>query len=108
MQVSLPSKPSRRTILIGGVGSQNGGGGESDAAFTPSPPTPVSSFEGVGLTLPHHQARIRNLYPVVQSSANVQENNNKLPALATTSQLNYPQHRPDSSSSASSATDWEG
>nr|XP_018917333.1 PREDICTED: tetratricopeptide repeat protein 28 [Bemisia tabaci] len=52
---------------------------ESDAAFTPSPP--------VGLTLAH-QSRIRSLYSSVSHSS--------------------PPTRPDSSSSASSATDWEG
>lgn len=53
-----------------------GGGGESDAAFTPSPPVSLSLA---------HQTRIRSLY----------------------SMSDHKILRPDSSSSASSATDWE-
>ncbi|XP_050428822.1 tetratricopeptide repeat protein 28 isoform X2 [Adelges cooleyi] len=67
------------TILCRRSGGTNGGG-ESDAAFTPSPP--VSGLgDALSITLAH-QTKIRNLYST--------------PA------------RPDSSSSASSATDWEG
>jgi hypothetical protein len=67
------------TILSRRSGGTNGGG-ESDAAFTPSPPIPGLG-DALSKTLAH-QTKIRNLYstPV----------------------------RPDSSSSASSATDWEG
>lgn len=69
----MPTILSRRS---GGTS----GGGESDAAFTPSPPVPGLG-DALSKTLAH-QTKIRNLYstPV----------------------------RPDSSSSASSATDWEG
>ncbi|XP_066144838.1 tetratricopeptide repeat protein 28 [Euwallacea fornicatus] len=63
------------------------GGGESDAAFTPSPPV-VMQPENSSLALSlAHQTRIRNLYS---------QNEPKTDPL-----------RPDSSSSASSATDWE-
>ncbi|XP_044737970.1 tetratricopeptide repeat protein 28 [Chrysoperla carnea] len=55
-----------------------GGGGESDAAFTPSPPVSLSLA---------HQTRIRSLYSMSGQEHKVL--------------------RPDSSSSASSATDWE-
>ncbi|XP_050503121.1 tetratricopeptide repeat protein 28 isoform X2 [Diabrotica virgifera virgifera] len=63
------------------------GGGESDAAFTPSPPVVLQSeSQNMALTLAH-QSRIRHLY-----SQNEAKNDNL---------------RPDSSSSASSATDWD-
>lgn len=63
------------------------GGGESDAAFTPSPPVVLQpETQTMALSLAH-QTRIRNLYP---------QNETKCDAL-----------RPDSSSSASSATDWD-
>lgn len=63
------------------------GGGESDAAFTPSPPVVLQpETQNIALSLAH-QTRIRNLYP---------QNETKGDAL-----------RPDSSSSASSATDWD-
>ncbi|KAF5284646.1 hypothetical protein FQR65_LT13477 [Abscondita terminalis] len=63
------------------------GGGESDAAFTPSPPVVLQTeTQSVALSLAH-QTRIRNLYS---------HGDNKLDPL-----------RPDSSSSASSATDWD-
>lgn len=65
------------------------GGGESDATFTPSP---IDNNVSMALA---HQTRIRNLY------TNINE--------ATSS--GFPpksgSRRPDSSSSASSATDWE-
>lgn len=60
------------------------GGGESDAAFTPSPPV-VQNEENRAMAMIAHQTRIRNLY----------------------SQNDGKPHRPDSSSSASSATDWD-
>lgn len=73
------------------------GGGESDAAFTPSPPIVLQNQNDSGsgsgsgsgnmaLSLAH-QTRIRNLY-----SQDGREGKEK---------------RPDSSSSASSATDWD-
>ncbi|KAM8721437.1 hypothetical protein ACLKA7_007329 [Drosophila subpalustris] len=75
--------------------SRPGGGGESDAAFTPSPPVTDPSLS---LALAH-QTRIRCLYAQPGtapggSSVAPPTNNNR---------------RPDSSSSASSTTtDWEG
>ncbi|XP_034489801.1 tetratricopeptide repeat protein 28 [Drosophila innubila] len=75
--------------------SRPGGGGESDAAFTPSPPVTDPSLS---LALAH-QTRIRCLYAqpgtaTGGSSAAPPTSNNR---------------RPDSSSSASSTTtDWEG
>lgn len=70
-----------------------GGGGESDAAFTPSPP--IAADNNVSLALAH-QTRIRNLY----SASNV----------FGSGEPGQPHNarRPDSSSSASSTTDWEG
>lgn len=63
------------------------GGGESDAAFTPSPPVVLQpETQTMALSLAH-QTRIRNLY-----SQSEQKSDNL---------------RPDSSSSASSATDWD-
>ncbi|XP_050299963.1 tetratricopeptide repeat protein 28 isoform X2 [Anthonomus grandis grandis] len=63
------------------------GGGESDAAFTPSPPVVLQNENSsIALSLAH-QTRIRNLYS---------QSEGKLDPL-----------RPGSSSSASSATDWE-
>lgn len=72
--------------------SRPGGGGESDANFTPSPPVAVDSSVSLALA---HQTRIRNLY----ASA---ENGMRRDGQAPNSR------RPDSSSSASSTTDWEG
>lgn len=79
--------------------SRPGGGGESDAAFTPSPPVTDPSLS---LALAH-QTRIRCLYaqpgaaPAGSAASSLQ--------LATGSNG----RRPDSSSSASSTTtDWEG
>lgn len=70
-----------------------GGGGESDAAFTPSPP--IAADNNVSLALAH-QTRIRNLY----SASNIFSG-------AESAQM-HSSRRPDSSSSASSTTDWEG
>lgn len=67
--------------------------GESDAAFTPSPP--ISSENNVTMALAH-QTRIRNLY---STNSNIKD--------VGDIQIQNAQ-RPDSSSSASSATDWEG
>lgn len=66
-----------------------GGGGESDATFTPSP---IDNNVSMALL---HQTRIRNLY------TNINE--------ATSSGIigKNGMRRPDSSSSASSATDWD-
>lgn len=62
------------------------GGGESDAAFTPSPPVVLQpETQNIALSLAH-QTRIRNLYPQNEGKCEL---------------------RPDSSSSASSATDWD-
>lgn len=75
-----------------------GGGGESDAAFTPSPPITIQTIDNnVSLALAH-QTRIRNLY----STANVMSDG----GLGDLQMANS--RRPDSSSSASSTTDWEG
>lgn len=79
----------RGTIKVG----RPGGGGESDAAFTPSPP--IAADNNVSLALAH-QTRIRNLY----SASNIF-------AGAEATQM-HNARRPDSSSSASSTTDWEG
>ncbi|KAI4455030.1 rapsyn-related [Holotrichia oblita] len=63
------------------------GGGESDAAFTPSPPVVLQpENQSIAMSLAH-QTRIRNLY----SQSDTKGDN----------------LRPDSSSSASSATDWD-
>ncbi|XP_034658432.1 tetratricopeptide repeat protein 28 [Drosophila subobscura] len=75
--------------------SRPGGGGESDAAFTPSPPVTDPS-----LTLAlAHQTRIRSLYSQPTTAA-------ATAAPAAVGSVNS--RRPDSSSSASSTTDWEG
>lgn len=66
-----------------------GGGGESDATFTPSP---IDNNVSMALA---HQTRIKNLYTNINeatSSGVVSKNSSR---------------RPDSSSSASSATDWD-
>ncbi|ALC48168.1 CG43163 [Drosophila busckii] len=80
--------------------SRPGGGGESDAAFTPSPPVTDPS-----LTLAlAHQTRIRCLY--TQSGAAAAAATTAAAAAAAASAAG---RRPDSSSSASSnTTDWEG
>ncbi|CAH1184063.1 unnamed protein product [Phyllotreta striolata] len=63
------------------------GGGESDAAFTPSPPVVLQpENQTMALSLAH-QSRIKHLYS---------QNDGKSDTM-----------RPDSSSSTSSATDWE-
>lgn len=88
--------------------SRPGGGGESDAAFTPSPPVTLQTSENnVSLTLAH-QTRIRNLY---SNTANISQNANfhldhQINEMSKLHVQNS--HRPDSSSSASSTTDWEG
>ncbi|KAH8380456.1 hypothetical protein KR009_010766, partial [Drosophila setifemur] len=74
--------------------SRPGGGGESDAAFTPSPPVTDPSLS---LALAH-QTRIRSLYSQTSTMAM------STPATAPPTS----NRRPDSSSSASSTTDWEG
>lgn len=74
-----------------------GGGGESDAAFTPSPPVTLQTIDSnVSLALAH-QTRIRNLY----SAANSFSDGHMGEMQSSNCQ------RPDSSSSASSTNDWE-
>ncbi|XP_054281377.1 tetratricopeptide repeat protein 28 [Macrosteles quadrilineatus] len=85
--------------VINKVVSRPGGGGESDAAFTPSPPVGIAGDQSLTLTLAH-QTRIRSLYSSVQDVSPVVSDGN--------TQGHQHQRRPDSSSSASSATDWEG
>lgn len=81
------------TLKIG----RPGGGGESDATFTPSPPVPQSTENpNVSLALAH-QTRIRTLY-----SGNSKGKSNTSDDITVHSGF-----RPDSSSSTSSATDWE-
>lgn len=74
-----------------------GGGGESDAAFTPSPPVAVTTNVSLALA---HQTRIRHLYSATSAT---------MPNDGTTrdGQMLHTARRPDSSSSASSTTDWE-
>lgn len=75
-----------------------GGGNESDAAFTPSPPITIQSIDNnVSMALAH-QTRIRNLY----SATSMTNDGGAIEMQMLNSR------RPDSSSSASSATDWEG
>lgn len=72
-----------------------GGGGESDAAFTPSPPVPIQTSVETNVSLAlAHQTRIRNLYSSHGPESGGDPTNRG--------------RRPDSSSSTSSATDWEG
>ncbi|XP_053669314.1 tetratricopeptide repeat protein 28 [Anopheles marshallii] len=117
----------RGTIKV----SRPGGGGESDAAFTPSPPVTIQNVDqNVSLALAH-QTRIKNLYTNNGTVHGVAGALNGVhgPATATGMVMGgagsytlpdtlrdgvhhhpNPGHhrRPDSSSSASSATDWEG
>lgn len=75
-----------------------GGGGESDAAFTPSPPITLQNVDNnVSIALAH-QTKIRNLYSVA-NALNVQSNE---------SHVSSSQRPDDSSSSASSTNDWDG
>ncbi|XP_063219865.1 tetratricopeptide repeat protein 28 isoform X2 [Bacillus rossius redtenbacheri] len=87
------------------VVSRPGGGGESDAAFTPSPPVVLQQQDTspclTTLTLAH-QTRIRNLYTSGFNNSPAGDG----PAISQHHAVFH--HRPDSSSSASSATDWEG
>jgi hypothetical protein len=66
-----------------------GGGGESDATFTPSP---IDNNVSMALA---HQTRIRNLYTNISEATS-----SGVPGMNG-------MRRPDSSSSASSATDWD-
>uniref|UniRef100_A0A182NRB1 TPR_REGION domain-containing protein n=1 Tax=Anopheles dirus TaxID=7168 RepID=A0A182NRB1_9DIPT len=108
----------RGTIKV----SRPGGGGESDAAFTPSPPVTIQNVDqNVSLALAH-QTRIKNLYTNNGSLHGVTGAMNgahgpTAPSYSLQDTLRdgvhhhpNPSHhrRPDSSSSASSATDWEG
>lgn len=81
--------------------SRPGGGTESDAAFTPSPPVTNQQQQNVDSNVSlalAHQTRIRTLYLGASGPAEG----------AKGSERNKNARRPDSSSSASSATDWEG
>lgn len=97
-----------------------GGGGESDAAFTPSPPVTMDSNVSLALA---HQTRIRNLYSAGFAPGNDAAALAMAAAVGQHHQQQQQQHqqhhqqhnanhmiarRPDSSSSASSTTDWEG
>lgn len=88
--------------------SRPGGGTESDAAFTPSPPVTNQQQQNmdsnVSLALAH-QTRIRTLYAGAASSQHSSDGANGGPSNSGRSKTG---RRPDSSSSASSATDWEG
>ncbi|KAH8394400.1 hypothetical protein KR222_002313, partial [Zaprionus bogoriensis] len=86
--------------------SRPGGGGESDAAFTPSPPVTDPSLS---LALAH-QTRIRCLYaqPGTVAAAAAAVGGAAMPVPAPVP-MGGSGRRPDSSSSASSTTtDWEG
>lgn len=87
--------------------SRPGGGGESDAAFTPSPPVTTQNpvDQNVSLALAH-QTRIRNLYSGPGGTGINFLGDSVIPEMSVAP----PSHsrRPDSSSSASSTTDWEG
>lgn len=79
------------------VCARPGGGGESDAAFTPSPPITLQHVDtNVSLALAH-QTKIRNLYSVA-NAMNAQSNDPHI----------LSQRPDDSSSSTSSTNDWEG
>lgn len=79
------------------VCARPGGGGESDAAFTPSPPITLQHIDNnVSMALAH-QTRIRLAYSA-SSTINAQSNEPHVPS----------QRPDDSSSSASSTNDWDG
>lgn len=79
------------------VCARPGGGGESDAAFTPSPPITLQHIDNnVSMALAH-QTRIRNLYSA-SNTMTTQSNDPHIPS----------QRPDDSSSSASSTNDWDG
>lgn len=81
--------------------SRPGGGGESDAAFTPSPPVTTQNVVDPNVSLAlAHQTRIRNLY-----SSSGFLGDKVIPEMSIPPSMS---RRPDSSSSASSTTDWEG
>uniref|UniRef100_A0A8W7PRL9 CHAT domain-containing protein n=1 Tax=Anopheles coluzzii TaxID=1518534 RepID=A0A8W7PRL9_ANOCL len=111
----------RGTIKV----SRPGGGGESDAAFTPSPPVTIQTVDqNVSLALAH-QTRIKNLYTnngngLLHGTMNGGHGPTAAPSGLASGYAGLPDgvhhhpnpvhhhRRPDSSSSASSATDWEG
>nr|XP_049462580.1 tetratricopeptide repeat protein 28 isoform X2 [Anopheles coluzzii] len=111
----------RGTIKV----SRPGGGGESDAAFTPSPPVTIQTVDqNVSLALAH-QTRIKNLYTnngngLLHGTMNGGHGQTAAPSGLASGYAGLPDgvhhhpnpvhhhRRPDSSSSASSATDWEG
>lgn len=80
-----------------------GGGGESDAAFTPSPPVtnqnPVDQTVSMALA---HQTRIRSLYSGIGYLGD-----SVIPEMSVMPS-NISSRRPDSASSASSTNDWDG
>ncbi|EEB13728.1 rapsynoid, putative [Pediculus humanus corporis] len=82
-----------------------GGGGESDAAFTPSPPVDTSPC--LATLMLAHQKKIRNTYSTDNNPEGTDKSSNIF-ILFVTGMMNHYHGRPDSSSSASSATDWEG
>lgn len=77
---TVDTKPKKTNVLT------RPGGNVSDQAFTPSPPVVLQS-ENTSMAMSlAHQSRIRNLYSQSEGK---------------------PEHRPGSSSSASSITDWD-
>lgn len=93
----IKAKPDylRTPIKVG----RPGGGGESDATFTPSPPITLQNVDSnVSMALAH-QTRIRNLYSTNPASAPTNDGHGHVQSL---------QKPDDSSSSASSTTnDWD-
>ncbi|XP_067636039.1 tetratricopeptide repeat protein 28 isoform X1 [Eurosta solidaginis] len=83
--------------------SRPGGGGESDAAFTPSPPVTTQNpvEQNVSMALAH-QTRIRNLY---SGTGMNYLGDSVIPEMSVVP--SGISRRPDSSSSASSTTDWD-
>ncbi|XP_068086833.1 tetratricopeptide repeat protein 28 [Anabrus simplex] len=104
------AKPATPSTKPGAVVGRPGGGGESDAAFTPSPPVALQQQDAspcvATLTLAH-QTRIRTLYSGGCDGSSPPTGEGL--AVPGVQQHHGSYHRrPDSSSSASSATDWEG
>ena len=107
--ISSPSSSNNGRLLIG----RPGGGGESDAAFTPSPPVGTHNNSSSAdltscvatLTLAH-QNRIRTLYSNHNDGSS--PIGDAVGGSSVPLAVSYHHRRPDSSSSASSATDWEG
>ncbi|XP_049768006.1 tetratricopeptide repeat protein 28 [Schistocerca cancellata] len=99
---STAAAPPAKPTIVG----RPGGGGESDAAFTPSPPV-VQDIATLTLA---HQTRIRTLYSgnIAGSGKGGGGGGDGSPPSGETSVALLRCSRPASSSSASSATDWEG